>query len=1590
MTRDEVKNRKVKFWVIEMIVGKKMVILYVVLVLISPILAIGVSVSASDVNNSDFELDHEMNAMVNPNPTLQLMDNNRRIITYDNLKLEFRKVSNQELELIKSFEGESQEGMNYNQVIEGHGTGLKPLTKDDWAEFGDRVNVIEEIITLDSSGENKRFGSTMQLSSSVDHTSSKYFPPIGNQGYEGSCVCFAVGYYTKTFQEAKEHDWDLSGANWTGGATGNPTTKYQDKIMSPEFIYHQINGGVDRGSYYSSAMDLCHRIGVSSWKEMPYSCLDHTSWPAEDAWREAPLYRTAQGYNYLWIYPPYNSKGMKTLKTWLDNDNLAVISVDAYKYSKLNSNDLWTNSSYTYPSTNHANTVVGYDDNFGPYYENNQWNYGAFKVANSWGTGWTGDNNNDGCYWISYECMKFRVGYCFMFNDRLNYEPELISVFELDHNYRGECNITVGMGSILNSTNTKRFDDWYNDYDGGDHPFPNNNMVLDITELNTSKSFYGQNLFLKVYDYGSATNGTIKNFTIEHYNDYKTGIPQGLSKSNDPPISTVNMKNTYAQVKLSQQTVGPVQNLDTHEFFNSIQRAISDPNTRNGHTIKIDSGIFNESIVIDKSLEILGNGVSNTTVNGSGNGDVIHITADEVRLSGMMVKNSGSSRGDSGIELNHTSDCSIENIDCSNTNIGISLKSSTSTTISNNILPSGGILIEGDTLDHWNSHEINDQNQIEAKPVIYVRNTNSKVIPLGAGQIILANCTEITIERQDLHDVMIGVQLGFANNNTIENNKCSATQLGILLEHSEANTISKNNISGNVQGIVLGSGAKSNNIFENTIADNSDTGITIESSSGNNQIFRNNFISNNRQALDEGNNYWNNKANDGNFWSNYQGQDIGDQSRRSGDGIGDTNIPHLGLDYYPFINQSGWLAPGIPSINDPGELNSDGNYSIIWLENCRTTMYILEEDVNETFDSPTIVYEGQDLGYELNGKTNGSYYYRLKAVSEQNESPWSNIVNITVDWLPDIPLNLAVSVFPEGNALNLSWEPNHVDTSEYLLFYRSEVDWELLETIKHPGNSYNHSGLIDGEAYSYKLQARDGRGQLSNVSKNITAIPEDSVAPAPPSEFTITDISSNSIMLTWTASSGDDVQGYNIYRASVHEPHDWGEPINGDSIVTDGKYNDINLDELTTYFYVITVLDEVPNESEFSETISALTPLAPRAPEVNESVAELKLTEDSCDYTSINLFRMFKDLNDDPLSFSCSGQKNIEVTIFQENGTVVLKPKHNWNGFENLTFFASDGSAEVSANVMITVTPVNDPPVDVTILKPANNIHIKIGKALDFEGGFDDPDIQYGDELSFEWFSNIMGKLGEDKVLEDILLSVGHHQISFQVTDSGGLGTIETIHVFVHEQVQRDSEEPDEVETGDEPKEVIQESTEEDIHKENVTSKEEETSKDEETTKEDDTHKSQSGFGAVVGVVVIIIVIIIISGVLIYLKMSRRSPLKNEGDSDTKIEKGSELQNESGPRQNPIPTLKSETTGAEVLTKSASAPTITVTSPQACKTPVLTLNSQPTLQNTQRTGCQSSMEPKLSQSPSPSPSLSKDTSVTNSAISRTIWDSRYH
>ena len=479
------------------------------------------------------------------NPSIQL--------NYGSLSVTAHKMSATELQQYKNGVGVYQEGHNYNQIVDGHGTGLSPPTSDEWADIAKGAYVVDRI-------------TYQSTPAAVDQSKTAWFPPIGDQGRQGSCAFFADVYYAKTYQEAKEHQWNLSQATWVydgnteGYDNGHVSVDYQSEVMSPAFVYNLMNNGTDSGGSMEGPIMIMCSIGVSSWQNMPYDQNNCTWWPSEAAWAEAPYYRSNSTYSYQYIFAN-QTDGITNLKNWLAAGNVATFAIDAYDnidpIPVNNSRDFFTLDNWIFGGLDHAQTIVGYNDSI-TYMENGVLHSGAFKIVNSWGIdGW--ENIPDGCYWMSYQVMAELSATgdpVVLSQDLVGYQPQILATFNISHAARSDCNITFGLGTPSAPIITKTFDNIIQGQDlfeGGALPFCANNIVFDLTEFKAyMSSLYNQPFFMQVCDLGSDKGGTSGTGTINSF-------AIGNTSSTQAPTQTVN--DQYVNLTLTTSLAPPTFNV---------------------------------------------------------------------------------------------------------------------------------------------------------------------------------------------------------------------------------------------------------------------------------------------------------------------------------------------------------------------------------------------------------------------------------------------------------------------------------------------------------------------------------------------------------------------------------------------------------------------------------------------------------------------------------------------------------------------------------------------------------------------------------------------------------------------------------------------------------------------------------------------------------------------------------------------------------------------------------------------------------------------------------------------------------------------
>jgi parallel beta-helix repeat protein len=377
-----------------------------------------------------------------------------------------------------------------------------------------------------------------------------------------------------------------------------------------------------------------------------------------------------------------------------------------------------------------------------------------------------------------------------------------------------------------------------------------------------------------------------------------------------------------------EPAVLPVHNLDTGKNFSTIQAAIDDSDTVNGHTILVDSGTYLERVNVNKQLILRGEstGSGKPVVDAGGVGSAITLAHDGIVLDGFTAIKAGS-WPQAGIYVLSNNNMIINNTASNNSYYGICLASSSK----NNIL----------TNNTANSNNIEGIRLADSSNNTLEGNTASK----NAYGILLKDSSNNTLEGNTVNsNNNVGIFLGWSlsNNNALTGNKASNNEYGIYLYSSSNNTLARNTLTNNSEdGIYLFD--SSNNILEgntansnfwngiylysssnntlegNTFTSNSEYGVFLYYSNNNNtltgniansnlwdgiylyyssnNLIYNNYFDNTNNAWDDGNNIWNISKTSGtniingswlggNYWGDYTGEDLGD------DGLGDTLLPY--------------------------------------------------------------------------------------------------------------------------------------------------------------------------------------------------------------------------------------------------------------------------------------------------------------------------------------------------------------------------------------------------------------------------------------------------------------------------------------------------------------------------------------------------------------------------------------------------------------------------------------------------------------------------------------------------------------------------
>jgi len=295
-------------------------------------------------------------------------------------------------------------------------------------------------------------------------------------------------------------------------------------------------------------------------------------------------------------------------------------------------------------------------------------------------------------------------------------------------------------------------------------------------------------------------------------------------------------------------------------------------------------------------------------------------------------------------------------------------------------------------------------------------------------------------------------------------------------------------------------------------------------------------------------------------------------------------------------------APGLPyNITTTGNI---GTVYIEWTPPNDSDFYYVSVYRSSTSGGPyTFVDFSEDPEFLDSGLTNDQdYYYVLTATDGAlNESGYTAefVGRPLSDPPPPTPTNLTATA--GANQISLDWnDVNDPDFYSYRLLRSTSQSGPFGEVWYGSTSAHVDANVVNGTRYYYVVTAVDFSLQESEQSNVVNAVPFDSVPPAAPQNLVGYPLSQGAY-LDWDDNTEPDFNVYLIYYSLTaggpYEEYDGDDP---------SEFPVYGLTNGTTYYFVVTAVDDFGNESGFSNEVS----VTPEADPVPMAPRELEATPD--------------------------------------------------------------------------------------------------------------------------------------------------------------------------------------------------------------------------------------------------------------------------------------------------------------------------------------------------------------------------------------------
>ena len=192
------------------------------------------------------------------------------------------------------------------------------------------------------------------------------------------------------------------------------------------------------------------------------------------------------------------------------------------------------------------------------------------------------------------------------------------------------------------------------------------------------------------------------------------------------------------------------------------------------------------------------------------------------------------------------------------------------------------------------------------------------------------------------------------------------------------------------------------------------------------------------------------------------------------------------------------------------------------------------------------------------------------------------------------------------------------------------------------------------------------------------------------------------------------------------------------SVLIEGQ--NLLLTPLPNWYGASTITVYMTDENNLSDTTSfVLTVSSVNDPPTIAAVDDISIPEDGTGSIFLNV----TDVDNVDLMFNFyTNQPFFNFSVIED--TLFVSPNLDWNGQANLTIFVSDGEDSDNTYLVVTVTPVNDAPLEFGLISPTVLDTFQINSSTDetipftWESSFDvDSDVTYKLTVTLDYLGNV-------------------------------------------------------------------------------------------------------------------------------------------------------------------------------------------------------------------------------------------------------------